>query len=54
MEHYFSCRITRRIAEAWEVDQEDIYSREVKKMKDVANFMEKVELLLNPQEKILY
>ncbi len=47
-EHYFGCAETRYIAGAWEVRREDLQSNEIKKMTNVANFMEKVELLMNP------
>ena len=50
LEHYFSCTATRQIAEAWEVEKEDIHSRDLKKMKEVAKFMEKVEIMVNPGE----
>ena len=50
LEHYFTCKITRQIAEAWGVEKGDIFSRDLVKMKDTAKFMEKVETLLNPVE----
>ena len=34
LEHYFTCKITRQIAEAWGVEKGDIYSRDLVKMKD--------------------
>ncbi len=50
-EHYFTCTETRDVAEAWEVEEKDLLSNDIKKMTMVANFMEKVELLLEPQYK---
>ena len=47
-EHYFVCPETRYLADIWEVGVEDLQSIEIDKMKKVANFMDKVELLSDP------
>ena len=47
-EHYFVCPETKYLADVWEVDAQDLQSNEIEKMKKVANFMEKVELLMDP------
>ena len=47
-EHYFVCPETRYLADIFEVDAQDILSNEIDKMKSVANFMEKVEVLMAP------
>ena len=47
-EHYFVCPETRQIAAAWEVEQQDLQSNDIGKMKNVAKFLEKVELLMDP------
>ena len=48
VEHYFSCMVCKELAEAWEVEKKDLLSDDKDKMEKVANFMEKVEILLNP------
>ena len=50
-EHYFECRNTKYLAQTWEVNKEDLRSQEIQKMTNVANFLEKVEEMLQP---ILY
>ena len=50
-EHYFKCKAVERIAEVWEVGEEDINSLDIDKMTRVANFMEKVEMMLEPERK---
>jgi hypothetical protein len=47
-EHYFQCKSVSLLTDIWEVTANDLRSQEVKKMKDVARFMEKVEIMLNP------
>lgn len=47
-EHYFTCPETYNLATVWEVKEEDLNSEDIRKMKSVANFMEKVELLMAP------
>ena len=47
-EHYFSCEKVWRIREVWDVRASDLESTDVKKLKDVANFIEKVELMVEP------
>ena len=50
-EHYFECRYTRYLVQTWEVNKSDLQTQELKKMKDVARFLEKIEEMLQP---ILY
>ena len=47
-EHYFVCSETREIAAVWEVEKQDLQSNDIRKMKNVANFLEKVEQLMEP------
>ena len=47
-EHYFECSSTKYLSEVWDVKKEDLKSQDTQKMKDVANFMEKVEEMLKP------
>ena len=49
-EHYFECKMVHRLKKIWDVNQNDLTSMEVKKMKDVANFMEKVEVMIEPKQ----
>ena len=49
-EHYFECKMVHRLKKIWDVNQNDLSSMEVKKMKDVANFMEKVEVMIEPKQ----
>ena len=51
-EHYFTCTETTQIAAVWEVDKQDLMSDDIQTMKNVANFMEKVELLMDPVYKV--
>ena len=51
IEHYFTCTACGQLADAWQVEKKDLNSKDLNKMKDVANFMEKVEILLNPSNK---
>ena len=48
LEHYFQCKFTRQLVEVWEVGIQDIGTLQMERMKAVANFAEKVELLLEP------
>ena len=47
-EHYFECNRCRMLADTWKVTKEDLRSNDVQKLKDVANFLQKVETLLEP------
>ena len=50
-EHYFKCQKVKVLAEVWEVQKEDLVSQDIKnikKMKSLALFMEKVEVMVNP------
>ncbi len=47
-EHYFECGSCRHLADAWGVTKNDLRTQNMEKMKDVGNFLEKVELLLEP------
>ena len=49
-EHYFECRMVHRLKKVWGVNQNDLTSLEVEKMKDVANFMGKVEVMIEPKQ----
>ena len=49
-EHYFECRMVHRLKKVWDVNQNDLTSLEVEKMKDVANFMGKVEVMIEPKQ----
>ena len=49
-EHFFECNMVHRLKKIWDVNQNDLSSMEVKKMKDVANFMEKVEVMIEPKQ----
>ena len=49
IEHYFQCESTTRLSKVWEVTVDELGSHDVLKMKDVARFVEKVEILLNPK-----
>ena len=48
IEHYFHCKGTWQLVEAWSVAEEDMKSLDMKKMKRVANFAEKLESLMEP------
>ncbi len=47
-EHYFNCRYTRQLVQEWDVSEKDLESLEKEKLKAVANFIEKVEVMLEP------
>ena len=47
-EHYFECGSCTMLAERWGVSKEDLRTQQLDKMKDVAKFLEKVEILLEP------
>ena len=47
-EHYFECNRCVQIAEIWGVKKEDLKSHDIKKLKDVGNFIQKVETMLEP------
>ena len=47
-EHYFECEEVSRLREAWGVEKKDLQSLDIGKMKDIANFMEKVEQMVEP------
>ena len=48
-EHYLtSCSQIQLLRNIWKVQVNDIDNQEISKMKDVANYMEKVEILLEP------
>ena len=46
VEHYLRCPQVRLIQKAWDVKEEDLYSTEVAKMRDVAKFVEKIEMMV--------
>ena len=47
-EHYFECCKVKQLTKAWNVSVSDLSSQNIDRMKDVANFMEKVQVMLNP------
>ena len=47
-EHYFECSRCKQLATTWGVDKDDLRSEDIEKLKNVGNFLEKVELLLEP------
>ncbi len=47
-EHYFDCRYTRQLVAEWDVEKGDLESSEKEKLRAVANFIEKVEIMLEP------
>ena len=47
-EHYFQCPGASQLARVWEVQERDLKSQDIDKMKAVANFLEKVECMLEP------
>ena len=47
-EHYFECTNTKRLAGEWGAKKEHLVSQEPNVMKRVANFIEKVEIMLQP------
>ena len=51
IEHYFGCRMVKQVKKAWGVELQDLASHDLRKMKDVSKFMEKVEIMVDPREK---
>ena len=49
-EHYFQCDKVRTLREVWEVKVEDLRSNKIEKMKDVSSFLEKVEVIVDPEQ----
>ena len=49
IEHYFECRMVKQVRKAWDVQLHDITSNDVKRMKCVSKFMEKVEIMIEPK-----
>ena len=49
IEHYFECRMVRQVKEAWDVNLQDLMSKDIRKMRDVSKFMEKVEIMIDPK-----
>ena len=50
LEHYFECRCVRQLVEEWDVEKSDLGSLEKERMKAVVNFIEKVEIMLEPMK----
>jgi hypothetical protein len=48
LEHYLKCPKVRSIRKVWNVVEDDLRSMEIMKMKNVARFVEKIELMLEP------
>ena len=51
-EHYFNCYRCKRLTEVWNVREDDMHTQDVNRLKDLANFFEKVEQLLEPMMEI--
>ncbi len=47
-EHYFNCRYTRQLVQEWGLTECDLGSLEKDRLKAVANFVDKVEIMLEP------
>ena len=47
-EHYFQCPRVSQLKDAWEVQQSDLQSTDDKRLIAVANFFEKVEIMIEP------
>ena len=47
-EHYFKCHRCKQLLETWEVNEKDLRSQDLNKLRNLANFLEKVEGLLEP------
>ena len=50
IEHYFGCRMVKQVKKAWGVELQDLASHDLRKMKDVSKFMEKVEIMIDPKQ----
>ena len=50
-EHYFTCKGVSRLIKVWEVKKEEMKSQDIGEMRSMANFFEKVEILLEPNKK---
>ena len=50
-EHYFECRMVMQLRKTWDVKLEDLNSVDTKRMSSVANFMENVEVMIEPNQK---
>ena len=50
-EHYFTCKGVSRLIKVWEVKKEEMKSQDIGEMRSMANFFEKVEILLEPKKK---
>ena len=52
-EHYFTCKVVKQLADVWKVGETDLLSSDVDKLKDISNFIEKVEIMLDPEIKTM-
>ena len=52
-EHYFDCPRVRQLVEVWDVQEKDLESLELDKMKAVANFIENVEMMMEPMKIVM-
>ena len=50
-EHYFTCKQVHRLKKVWGVNVEQLKSQEIAVMINVANFLEKVEIMIEPGKK---
>ena len=50
MEHYYSCKSVRQLVEVWKTKEDDIRSLDKDRMKRASNFIEKVELMIEPMK----
>ena len=48
-EHYFECKVSKQLAGIWKVKIDDLKSTDVAQLKNVANFLEKTEILLQSE-----
>ena len=53
-EHYFRCSQVHMLSKVWGVKAEDLKSQDIEVMRRVANFLEKVEIMIEPSRKKWY
>ena len=50
MEHYFECKMVMQLRKVWDVKMDDLSNNDIKKMTSLANFMENVETMIDPNQ----
>ena len=50
MEHYFECKMVMQLRKVWDVKMDDLSNDDIKKMTSLANFMENVETMIDPNQ----